>query len=154
MNYYGDGGAFDALVEMIETLDEITATVEGTVASAAELGVTATTAVLPPAGRRTERHSSPDRETVWTQEVIVLRHIGGADSASMIAAMREVSAATEAIDDTLDTQVTLSGAAVVVRPFTWASGAAYEIPAESGQVYAGQSGTCEVVLIRAGERGA
>ena len=140
MNYYGDGGAFDALVEMIETLDEITATVEGTVASAAELGVTATTAVLPPAGRRTERHSSPDRETVWTQEVIVLRHIGGADSASMIAAMREVSAATEA--------------AVVVRPFTWASGAAYEIPAESGQVYAGQSGTCEVVLIRAGERGA
>ncbi|MYD87964.1 MAG: hypothetical protein F4Y14_18390 [Acidobacteria bacterium] len=144
----------DALVALLAGVDGVDAVLRVPAVTAAEIGVSSTVVVLTPAGRKTSRLAGGDRERVWTQRVTVLRKVAATNSAAVLAAIDAVTAATLAVDDALDARITLAGEATVVTPFAWDEGAAFEIPPDSGQIYAGQSGTCDVHVVGAGPRGA
>ena len=148
------GDALDALVAVLEGVSEVDRVIRVPAVTASELGVASTVVALTPAGHRTSRLGGGDRERVWSQRVTVLRNVGGRNSASIEAAIDYVTAATLAIDDALDGTITLGGQATLVSPVTWDEGAAFEIPPKSGQMFAGQSGVCEVLIVGAGPRGA
>ena len=146
--------ALDALVSLLEGARGVDAVLRVPAVASSEIGVDSTVVVLTPAGHRTDRLGGGDREQTWSQRATVLRHVGGRGSAAIMSAVDAVTDATLAIDDELDGALTLGGAATRVSPFAWEEGAAYEIPEGSKQVYAGQSGVCEVLLVGPGPRGA
>lgn len=144
----------DAFVEVLAAVDGIDAVLRVGAVTAAEIGVASTVAALTPAGHKTRRLSGGDRERTWTQRVTILRKVAGTNAAAQLDAIEAVTAATLAVDDALDATITLAGEATVVTPFSWDEGAAFEIPPGSKQIFAGQSGTCDIVVIGAGPRGA
>lgn len=141
----------DALVEKIAAVDGVDDVARVPFVAGAEIGPNATVVALTPAGRRTEAGGDPMR--VWSQPLVVLRFVDFS-SASLREASDAITAATLAIDDALGASITLDGLVTYAGPVTWGESLAYEIPPESGAIFAGQAGTLEIVEAGIGQRSA